>query len=267
MIRLEGVEELIRYTLFSAWVKDVRPLSMMVIAKVESGKTEVVNQFIWNKGILVMTDCTYWGILNKYKEQLLAGEINHIIIPDMIVPINRSSDTVNSLIAFLNALTEEGVNEIVSYAFPDGLNLDHPIRSGIITTIARPDFDKWKTKWAAVGFTSRFLPVCYDYAENTRDEIYNALIYRREMSKTISLNFPDTPQYIFLPPGIATLATQYSKAIGAAIETYGFRAQRQLQTLMMSRALSRGSDTVEMEDFDSIAELSEFFYPSKVKEI
>lgn len=267
MIGLQGVEELIKYALFSAWVKDERPLSLMIIARVESGKTETVNQFVWNKGILVMTDLTYWGLLNKYKEQLMAGEVNHIIIPDMIVPINRSRDTVNSLIAFLNALTEEGVKEIATYAFPEGLSLTQPIRAGVITTIARKDFDHWKERWSAVGFTSRFLPVCYDYTEETRDKIYNALIFRRETAKPISLDFPETPQYIFLPPGIATSATQYSKAIGVAIETYGFRAQRQLQTLMMSRALSKGRLEVNKEDFDVVVGLSEYFYPSKVKEI
>ena len=267
MIGLQDVEELIAYTLWSAWVKDVRPLSLMIIAKVESGKTETVNQFIWNKGVLVMTDLTYWGLLHKYGEQLMSGEINHIIIPDMIVPINRATDTVNSLIAFLNALTEEGVREITTYAMPDGLNLTNPIRAGIITTIARKDFDKWKERWSAVGFTSRFLPVCYDYSEATRDEIFNALIFRRATSVEIKLNFPETPQYVFLPPGIATSTTQYSKPLGAAIETYGFRAQRQLQTLMMSRALSQGRDTVNKDDFDKIVELSDYFYPSKVKEI
>lgn len=267
MIALANVEEIIKYALFSAWVKDERPLSLMIIARVEAGKTETVNQFIWNKGILVMTDLTYWGLLNRYKEQLMAGEINHIIIPDMIVPLNRARDTVNSLVAFLNALTEEGVKEIATYAFPEGLNLDHPIRAGIITTVARRDFDRWKDKWAAVGFTSRFLPICYDYSEETRDKIYNALIFRREMAKPIKLDFPETPQYVFLPPGIATTAVQYSKAIGAAIETYGFRAQRHLQTLMMARALVKGRDAVNKEDFDVVVELSEYFYPSKVKEI
>jgi hypothetical protein len=267
MIELQGVEELISYALFSAWVKDERPLSLMIISRVESGKTETVRQFIWNKGILVMTDCTYWGIVSRYKDQLMSGEINHIIIPDMIIPINRSKDTVNSLIAFLNALTEEGVNEVVNYAFPDGLNLTHPIRAGIITTIARPDFERWKDRWAAVGFTSRFLPVCYDYTEATRDKIFNALIFRRETSKQITLDFPKEPQYVYLPPGIATSAMQYAKAIGKAIETYGFRAQRQLQTLMMSRALKKSRDEVKKEDFDCIVELSEYFYPSHAKEI
>lgn len=267
MIALQDVEELVKYALFSAHVTDVRPLSIMIIAKVESGKTETVNQFIWNKGVLVMTDLTYWGLLNKYKEQLMSGEINHIIIPDMIVPINRATDTVNSLIAFLNALTEEGVREIATYAMPEGLNLVRPIRTGIITTIARKDFDRWREKWSAVGFTSRFLPICYDYSEATRDKIFNALIFRRATSIEIKLDFPETPQYIHLPPGIATSTTQYSKPLGAAIETYGFRAQRQLQTLMMSRALAKGRDEVNKEDFDAIVDLSDYFYPSKVKEI
>lgn len=263
MIGLEAVEEIIQYGLFSAYVQDERPLSIMIISQVESGKTEAVNQFIWNKGILVMTDCTYWGIINRYKEQLIAGEIKHIIIPDMIVPISRSKDTVNSLIAFLNALTEEGVTEIVNYAFPEGLNLPHPIRCGIITTIARPDFDKWQNRWAAVGFISRFLPVCYNYSEATRDKVFESLIFRKEAAKEIKLDFPDKSEYIFLPPGIATLVTQYSKAIGVAIATYGFRAQKQLQTLMMARALAKGRDTVQREDFDAIVELSNYFYPSQ----
>ena len=44
MIKLEELEELTATTLFTGWVKDEKPVSLLIIAEPESGKTELVKK-------------------------------------------------------------------------------------------------------------------------------------------------------------------------------------------------------------------------------
>jgi hypothetical protein len=66
MIKLEELEKPIEVTLFTDYIKDERPVSLIIIAEPESGKTELVKKAKRVKGVLYLTDATAWGIIDKH---------------------------------------------------------------------------------------------------------------------------------------------------------------------------------------------------------
>ncbi len=259
MIGLIDIEDLIACALWTGYVKDERPMSLLLVSAVESGKTETTVQFAQNKGLLYLTDFTAFGLIKKYLPQLLGGEIKHVIIPDLITPLSKSPDAVRSTTAFLNAFMEEGVKEIVSYNFPEGLELSQWIRGGVIAAIASGDFFSRQKAWAQVGFISRFLPVSYSYDLQTVDKIFDAIINGQRLSQDINLNFPDKPVAVSLPPEIARELKPKAKEIGSKMGVYGFRPLRHLTRLVKGRALSQGRTLVTDEDKDRILKLAYYF--------
>ena len=259
MIGLSSIEELTTYALWTGYMKDERPLSLLLISAVESGKTETTVQYADNKGLLFLTDFTAFGLTKRYMKQFQNGEIKHLLIPDLIVPLSKSKVAVDSTTAFLNAYMEEGVKEIVTYNFPGGLQLPHPIRGGVIAAIASGDFFSRQKAWAQVGFISRFLPVSYSYDLQTVDRIFDAIINGETLSHNINLNFPDKPVAVRLPPEIARELKPKAKEMGSKLGVYGFRPLRHLTRLVKGRALSQGRSVVTDEDKERILKLAYYF--------
>ena len=101
MIATKDLERIIQLALYSAYVKDERPVSILISSRVESGKTEILRKSSHLDGILYIADATAYGIQKEYLDQIATGKIRTIVIPDLITPLSRSSDTVETFIAFL----------------------------------------------------------------------------------------------------------------------------------------------------------------------
>ncbi len=257
MIGTKELEYLVKTTLFSGYLEGERPLSLLIAAEVESGKTEMISRFRENKGILFISDASAWGILDEHLDDLSKGTIKHIIIPDLLVPLSRNSDTVNTLIGFLNSLTEEGIKEIRTYAM--SFCFPKPIVAGLITAITRKDLNLRRVRWGSIGFMSRLLPVSFSYSQETVKIILDSIAKREYYhDKAHKLNFPTDPTKVDLPPEIGLRLEPLTVAMAAAQEVYGFRIQKQLQRLAMSHALMCGRTLVTWEDFDVVGDLVKY---------
>lgn len=264
MIATSELEYLVKTTLYSSCLKNERPVSLLISAKVESGKTELVTKFRDNHGILFMSDLTAWGIQKHYLKRLTSGDIKYIIIPDILVPLSRSGDTVNSLIGFLNSLIEEGIKEISTYAMH--FSLPAPVRCGLITTITKDDLVLKKQRWTSIGFMSRLLPVTYDYHKSTVMDILDSICdheYYKDASTKLSL--PSAPVQVYLDPAFSERMQAMSLQLVDAEQLYGFRMQKHLQRLMMAHAVMKDRTTVTDEDFKIIKELSKFINLDYIK--
>jgi len=82
IVALDALETTVKATLFSAYVKDEKPLSLLVVAKPESAKTEVLKKYRENKGIVYLTDCTAYGLTRDILPKAISGEVKHIVIAD-----------------------------------------------------------------------------------------------------------------------------------------------------------------------------------------
>ena len=262
MIGTEDLELLLKLALTSAYIKDERPVSILICATVESGKTELLRKTMHCDGVLYLADCTAYGIQKGYLREIKDGKIRTIIIPDLITPLSRGADTVETFVSFLNGLIEEGIAEVQTYAM--SVKLELPARCNIITSIAKEHLFDQRHRWGKIGFLSRVVPVSYGYGASTVYDIMQSIAnrdYHHETSFT-SLKLPKTSIEIKLPKEIAQKIADLASVVidqgKKAFTAYGFRLQKQLQTLCMANALYNNRDIVTIDDFNTIKNLSNF---------
>jgi hypothetical protein len=271
MIKVEKIQNLVELAILSAYLKGEQPVSLLITAPVEAGKTELLLQFASNKGVLVLTDATAFGIMRDYGQPIINRQIRHLIIADLIKPMSRSKDTVHTLITFLNGLLEEGIFRMSTYADKTGSPLQGiainqqpiPVKCGLITTMAKEVLLDGRHHWSRVGFMSRLLPISYDYTVATQAEIHESISKRAYLeNKPIELDLPNEDVDIELPQKQAEQLTLLSSFILSSTRkdsperVYGFRLHKHLQRLAMANALKEKRDKVQDRDAELLRELS-----------
>lgn len=265
MVKLKPIKKIIKYVLASGKLKDEQPLSVIIIAPVECGKTSLIRRYCLEaENVLYLTDATAHGIIQDTNQlqDFKSGRLTHIAIPDLSTCISRKATTVAALISFMNALIEEGVVNISTYAthIKKGIT---GAKAGLITAIPPDPFRDKRHKWGRMGFLSRALPVSYDYKVSTRAKILSSIQNQEHLQeKTIKLKLPEESGLIKLPyelakriePYASSLAEEYSKYQ----KVYGFRYQRQLQTMVKAMALLKKKTKVDEECIDELEELANY---------
>ncbi len=254
---LEPLVEIITLTLYTAYIKNVpKPNSLLIIAKPESGKTDVMKKFIANKNILYLTDVTAFGIERDYLPKIEAGEIRHILIPDLLKPLSRKQSTVKTFITLLNALVEEGVASVSTYA-TRRTTKEH-VKCGIITAITTEELRDRRHGWERIGFLSRIVPFSYSYGIETVKKVFDYILgldYLRESDSIELKRVPKEDKAIKLPRKYAQAILPSTTVIAQAEHTYGFRLQKQFQALLQASALEKGRVVVNMRDVDRVLHL------------
>lgn len=266
MISLVEITEIVGLALWSAYVQGERPLSVLLSAPVEAGKTELVMQYNKNDGILYISGFTPTGFMNTYSSELVHGSIRHVLVPDLLSGLAKQYYVRQGLITFLNSLTEEGV---ASYhtMFVD-LNIQSPHPIGLVGGVTKEMLMESRIEWAKVGFLSRMLPVTWNYKGDTVTEIMQYVMRRQYVNeKKTNLDFPDTEQKVNLPYELAEklkpladklVAADKQAKMKTAEDAFGFRYQRHFQRLAMACALSQGRDEVNITDINRVRVLSRF---------
>lgn len=266
LVRTEELEEIISYALLTGYLKDETPASLLIIAEVESGKSELAKSFADNKGVVFPHDLTAYGIAKHYGKELQKGQIRHIIFPEFVHCLVRQRETVKTLLAFLNGLIAEGVQEL--HTFRTNLRLPQPINCGIICCLTSGEFDDWRNYWEKMGFLSRVLPVTYSYSRRVEDEVFES-IFREDYSKPrpVKISFPPHPVQVKLSHRVARRLNPTAKQVGNPIKIRGFRPQMMLQKMVKARAISEGRDVVLQEDVRRIRELADTYMNFNYTEI
>jgi hypothetical protein len=257
LIGVNDVMLVIELALYSGYIRQERPVNLLIIANPESGKSEMLLAYRNNDGVKVPTDITAYKILEQYGDAMSAGEIKHLIIPDLITPISKKQETAMQFVGFLNALIEEGIVDYESYLIQRDY-ANQPARVGLLTSITPEYLADRRHRLIHAGFMSRMLPVCYSYSEATAGRIRQYLASRsyHQEEGGITLQLPEDLRDIQLPLPMTERIIERASVLGQATETYGFRYQRQLQVLAMANALKCGRDTVNQEDIDTILRLT-----------
>ena len=181
--KVESVEEILKLVFASGYIKNAYPVSTIIVANVGCGKTSILKKFSVTEGVAYITDVTAYGIINTFYKEIKEKNIKHLIIPDLIAPLSKAKSTVNTFISFINALIEEGILRISTYA----IDIEEPIKCGLVTAIAKEDLFSGHRKetWHRVGFLSRMIPISYSYS---KVDILNML-------ETMHKNLVDTEIY------------------------------------------------------------------------
>ena len=258
MIKLDWLRELITYVLYSSFVKNEIPVSILLIANSESGKTQVLEKFRNAKSVLWLTDFTRYGISTTYYDRIKSLELRTIIMPDMCAIVQEPNQKVSErVVNFLTSIIEEGVTNITTYNINIASKV--PIRMGFIGAITKDVFSDRRSCWRRSGFISRTLPVSYDISDITKQEIKEYINNKLHTSEPpIKLKLPKRSVNIELNPILAKQFNPLSDSIGTILDTNGFRALRHLQVLACARALSQGRKEVVQEDIDKIIKLADW---------
>jgi len=253
---LDPLVDIVTLTLYTAYIKNVpKPNSLLIIAEPESGKTEILKKFIRNKNVVYLSDVTAFGIERDYLSKIEAGEIRHIIIPDLLKPLSRKESTVKTFITMMNALIEEGIASASTYVMRR--TSDNPVKCGIITAITAEELRDQRHNWGRLGFLSRIVPFSYSYGMETVKKVFDSILgldYLRE--RDIELRrIPKQDKEIKLHRRYAQAILPSTATIAKGQQTYGFRLQKQFQALLQASALEKGRRCVNSSDVDRILPL------------
>lgn len=258
LVNTEDLEYIIELVLLSGWIKNADPLSLIISSNVGAGKTELVKQYSETKGVKFLSEATAYGIKSRYLKDIQMGRIKHLIIGDLLVPLSKQKKTRDDFTAFCNTIIEDGIESIHTYAQHwDG---KAPVKCGLITTIAKPDFLSKSRRWGAMGFLSRAIPVTYRYSLTTRLRIYQQIATAKTLTELPKKHIwlPNRPVTIKPSSSLNLKLIELSMKFEELEQVYGFRRQEQFQTMAMSNALRNHRLSVTRQDCDKVVELSKY---------
>jgi hypothetical protein len=242
MIDIQDLERVIALTLCSGHLSNDKPVSLMVVSdKCEAGKTSALEKFSRTDGIAYLSDATAFGLWRDFHKQIASGELRHILIPEMISPLSRNSDTVNSFISTLGTLIEEGIVEIHT-GFLDAIKLKSPVTVGVIGCMPRPIFMNNKLKWEATGFLSRFIVVTYKHGQETVERVFESIIKGQHLTDgDHPVNMPTQDYEISVPEDVARESVSFAREVTEQSvkdgKIYGYREAKHIIRLVAANVI------------------------------
>ena len=243
MIKVEDIKKIVKLALLTGDIKDVKPVSVLIVGKSGNGKTEVLASYDKKKALYI-TDLSAHGLLDELKKY---PEISHIIIPDFIKLTQKQRSTSNNLISMLNALIEEGGAKVSLKNYHADFEGK---RIGMITATTKASFSQNKKDWMSIGFVQRMLVVSYDYKDETIAEILSyinkELFETQEKEKLKDYKI----KKIITDEEMNRQFNFYVKK--------NFRTLKSLQALAKSHAFMNKRKEVVQEDVDEVIRLTKY---------
>jgi hypothetical protein len=254
LVHVEPLKKIIECALISPYIKNEKPLSLLIVAKAESGKTSTMKLYRQNKGIVYVTDCTAYGLQRDILPKMVSGEVKTLMIPDLLTPLSKSFKTRQTFIAFLNNLIEEGIVKITTYA----MIWDKDVSCNVITAVTDEALEDGRHEWAKLGFLSRFIVFSYSYNISTITEILNRYSEHGLNIDNVKLQLPKKEIDIELSKEIADKLDSYAMKIGEQFKLYGIRAKINFRSLLKALAYRNGKKTVSDVEFKEFLELADY---------
>jgi hypothetical protein len=270
MIDVQDLEMVIALTLCSGHLAADKPVSLMIVSdKCEAGKTSALEKFSKSDGIAYLSDATAFGLWRDFHKQIASGELRHILIPEMISPLSRNSDTVNSFISTLGSLIEEGIVEIHT-GFLDAIKLKSPVTVGVIGCMPRPIFMTNKLRWEATGFISRFIVVTYKHSIETVERVFESIIKGEHLTDgDHPVAIPTEDYDVKVPETVARKAVEFARNVSETAvqdgKIYGYREAKNILRLVAANVVyenvrdNKNRLKADIHDFDIVAGLSYLF--------
>jgi len=254
LIHIEKLKKIIEAVLVSSYIKDEKPISLMIVAKAESGKSTTMKLYRQNEGIIYMTDCTAYGLTRDILPKVVSGEVRTILISDLMTPLSKAFKTRQSFIAFLNNLIEEGIAKITTYSTV----WDKEVKANVITAVTDEALRDGRHEWAKMGFLSRFIIFSYSYSLSVVTEILNRYSEGSFQEYNVKFDIPKNEAKIDLSHEIADKLNPIATKIGEQFQLYGIRAKINLRSLLKALAFLNGNKTVTEADFKELLELADY---------
>lgn len=259
MIGTEFLRETVETVILTGKVRDVAPVSLLLIAAPESGKTSIVLEKQC-EAIKAYADVTGRGLhsILKYNTHL-----THIVINDLVATLSHRQSVNRYTISQLNSITEEGITAIATPAGEENFECG---KKGVIASLTlelAQDARRW---WNKVGFSSRMLPFCYIYSDDLLLKIKAAIDEARGKHKDTPKNgngefrIPKEPVGVTYQEAIAKHVRQAADVRSQVLEEQGMRRLKQYHALIQAHALyrTRTKPAVNDDDLEFIYKLDKF---------
>jgi hypothetical protein len=253
-VKIEPLKKMIECALISPYIREEKPLSLLIVAKPESGKSSAMKQYRMTQGVVYVTDCTAYGITRDILPKIVSGEVKTIMIPDLITPLSKQTKTRQSFTAFLNSLIEEGVAKITTYS----TIWNKDVKANVITAVTDEALRDARHGWARMGFLSRFIVFTYSYSLSTVMEILNRYSSQGLSLKNVKVKLPKKGVAIRLPKEIADKLNPLAMRIGEQFRLYGFRAKINFRCLLKCLAYRNSRRVVDDDDFREFLKLADY---------
>lgn len=274
MIGTNDLKKITALALCSGFVQGDKPLSLLIISdRPESGKTEIVKQFMGTPYVSFVSDISSFGLKRDFVDKIKSGEVRHIIIPELLQALSKGKTASGSFTTTLQILMEDG-----AMGFHTGFltskpndNLSKVNTVGFIACMPRLMYRKeLKREWTNSGFLSRWLVVTYKYNDNTINEILRSIRQGDYIGQqddllkldgsTIKVNVAED-----LAQKCIDMALKITEQSRQAGQLYGFRESKHILSLLRANVIYdrivNHTDRIEatIDDFNEVSRLEYLF--------
>jgi hypothetical protein len=260
------IREAVETVILTGRLKGHSPVSLLLIASPESGKTSVVLEKDC-VGVVAVTDVTGRGLQELCKNK---SEISHIVINDLVAVSAHKSSVSKYTMSMINAMTEEG---IVATAFPGQFEAYKDGKRGIIASIPTTMAKDGRGWWNKIGLSSRMLPLAFKHSDDLNVRIKGIISGSKKPAKTIAVTpvfqIPAVPIYVPISQGHANQIQRIAETVSMKFKEEGYRRLKQFRALACAHALLRSwrNPVVTERDIEFLKKLQPFISYTTPREI
>jgi len=270
MVAVEPLTEAIRTAYQSVFVANEKPLSLLLIAETDSGKSDLILSY------RPVAECVLKAIHVETLSDVSASGLYRIvrdktnpviiIIPDFHAVVSHKTSVTENTINSLMSLLQDGVMK-VSVGPGEPVELKGK-RASLITAMTPGILSGKAGKWRKLGFMRRLLPVHYTYSETTSRAIHESIRKGEYYRDVKPLTVPVVaPQVVTIPAPFDSQVEDLAKDVSRNLENRGFTAHKFFRVYAKSRALIHGRNRVTEVEYKELLEFSDFCNLSDAKQI
>lgn len=168
VFHVELLDEVIRTVLFSAWISEEVPVSILLIGPSGIGKSMMLTRY--SCSAFTRTDSISSKGLYDLAKKDEKNVLRYLLIPDMNPTLSRKPTTVESTVANLLSFVSDGTVR-VDDGREEKVCKHRPV--GIISAATTEIYRKQSKRWYALGLRRRIIPLFYDYQDSTIEKLQN----------------------------------------------------------------------------------------------
>lgn len=158
LIEVDDLIKLVNLAILTGRIKNAKPISMLLIADTETGKTQILEVFMNLKPVIWANDLSAHVIVDEVALQVEKGK-THILIPDLLKVLGHQKMVTRNTMTMLNSIMEEGLKSVMFYGTRK--DFKEPVRCGVIAAITKDAFKAREDHWKSIGFVGRCLLVSF----------------------------------------------------------------------------------------------------------
>jgi len=257
MILVNRLSSALQVCYQSVYVKGETPLSLLLIAETDHGKSNLILNYIPTAGRLNVEKLSDASALGLYKAVKDKTDPVTLVIPDFHKIISHKASVTEGTINALMMLLQDGVMK-VSVGPGEPLEL-HGKRANLLTAMTPGMLAGRAGRWRRLGFLRRMLPVNYTYSDVTAKKIHESIRTGEYHSKAPTFSLPVTD------PQIVTISREWSQRIedlaifvSSRLENRGFTAHKFFRVFCQAHSLMNKRNAVNEQDYKALEDFSAF---------